>query len=302
MTRRILSVGDCLAAFIRQENNPAIWQYDLVGAEMNFLIGCARLGIHTGLISSLSTDRFGTEILARLKKESIDTSQISRSELPTALVFRDLHEEQSRILSYYRKNTAGSRLTHSSIDEKYVAASSHFHFTGIFPALGEENRQTLHHLLRQAHEHKLCISFDANIRSALFHNDKSAQQLLLPYIEQCDIFLSGLEEAQFLLNTKNSQLLCRRLEELGVQDIVLKMGSKGCLGFSQGEQLVKLPPKTKVMDPTGAGDAFDAGYIYAYRQGWSLEKKLSFASLMGSKIAASASDNQNFPRLEEISI
>lgn len=299
MTKRIISIGDCLAAFVLQDDTLNLWQQDLVGAEMNFLIGCSRLGLSTGLISSLSNDAFGTAIFTRLRHENIDLSQISRSELPTALVFRQLHNEQSSILGYYRHDTAGSSLLVSEISETYLTTAEHLHFTGIFPALSETNHQTLDILLQLARRHKLCLSFDANIRRALFNNDGEMQQLLLPYISQCDIFLSGLEEAQLLLDIEDPDALCIRLKEMGVQEMVLKMGDKGCLGCCGDERWMEKAPRIKAVDPTGAGDAFNAGYIYAQRQGWSLKKKLSFASFMGGRVAAATADNRDIPYLEE---
>ena len=299
MPERVISLGDCLTAFVLRDDGLNLWRRDLVGAEMNFLIGCSRLGLATGLISSLSNDTFGKEILARLRKENIDVSQITYSKLPTALVFRKLHNGVSKILGYYRHGTAGSLGLSNEIDETYIAMASHLHFTGIFPALSETNRKTLNRLLRLAKRHQLCISFDANIRNALFKSDDEARQLLLPYIRSCDIFLSGLKEAQLLLRIEDPDDIRARLKHIGVQDLVIKMGEEGCWGYSEQEQWVEEAPRIKVVDPTGAGDAFNAGYIYAQRQGWSLKKKLSFASFMGGRVAASASDNQDLPDLKE---
>lgn len=297
MTERLVSIGDCLVAFVRQPNG--LWQRDFAGAEMNFLIGCSRLGLKTGLITSLSADLFGNEIRQLLVREKVDITQVAKTAALTGLIFRELKEGKSAILGYYRQGTAGSCLQPDQLDETYLADSSHFHFTGIFPALSEENCATLAAGLKLARKHNLSISFDANIRWQLFTTKAKARRLLLPYIADCELFLSGKEEAEFLLETRNQEILFNRLKELGVKHMVLKMGAEGSVGFSDDEMLFQPASQVMPLDPTGAGDAFNAGYIYAHLQGWNLRKKLAFAAFLGGKVAASSSDNQSLPYLAD---
>jgi len=284
-------------AFVRRPDG--LWQRDFAGAELNFLIGCSKLGLATGLITSLSTDEFGSELGQLLVKEKVGIEGIGKTSAPTGLIFREVKEGKSTILGYYRQGTAGSCLLPDQLNESCLIDSCHLHFTGIFPALSKENQATLSHILKLARKHGLSTSFDANIRWQLFATKEEARKLLLPYLAECDLFLSGREEAEFLLETCEEEILFNRLQELGVKHIALKMGSQGSIGFSDGERVFQPATKIKPLDPTGAGDAFNAGYIYAHLKGWELKDKLAFASFLGGRVAASSSDNQALPYLAD---
>ena len=79
------------------------------------------------------------------------------------------------------------------------------------------------------------------------------------------------------------QKLRSALLERGVRTVGLKMGVDGCLVMSGEGQVIRLPAfQVDVVDATGAGDAFAAGFIAGVWQGWPLEKTARFANAVGA--------------------
>ncbi len=92
-----------------------------------------------------------------------------------------------------------------------------------------------------------------------------------------------LPEGQALTGLDDPVEVAHALLERGVKTVGLKMGVDGCLVMSAEGQLLRLPAfQVDVVDATGAGDAFAAGFIAGVWQGWQLEKTARFANAVGA--------------------
>jgi sugar/nucleoside kinase (ribokinase family) len=108
-------------------------------------------------------------------------------------------------------------------------------------------------------------------------------QLLEPCLPEIDYFIPSLPEAQAITGLEEPHQVARALLDRGVGTVGLKMGAEGCLVLTgEGEEL-RLPAfEVEVIDATGAGDAFAAGFIAGVWQGWPLEKTARFANAVGA--------------------
>jgi sugar/nucleoside kinase (ribokinase family) len=125
------------------------------------------------------------------------------------------------------------------------------------------------------------ISLDPNLRPELLSLEEY-RTILQPVVAMSDILLPSGDELTLLTGEKDTEQACRRLLLSNVKIIVLKLGVRGCRIYTR-DNIFEVPGfKIKAIDPTGAGDCFDAGFISAYLDGLPLQLAASFANALGA--------------------
>lgn len=304
----IITIGDAMITFDPTTNGPLrnvhSFERKAGGAEFNFAIGCARLGLDTGWISRLGKDEFGKFIRNFARGEGIDVSAVKLVDgYPTSLNFKEIREDGSGSTFYYRADSPTKTLTEQTLDVDAIRQTKILHITGVFAAIDpEKNLRLLKRAVTIAKDHGALVSFDPNIRLKLWGREKARQSLsqLLPYV---DIILAGVEEAELLFGVSQPDQIVAACERYGISTVAIKQGEKGAFGFMGGISMT-MPPRLpkKVVDTVGAGDGFDAGFIYGVLQGWSLDRTLNFANTIGSMVVSVYGDNEGLPELDEVHI
>jgi 2-dehydro-3-deoxygluconokinase len=303
----VITIGDAMITFNPASKGPMryvhTFERKVGGAELNFAIGCARLGLQTGWISRLGNDEFGRFIQTFVRGEGVDLSQVRLMDgYPTSLNFKEIMEDGSGRTFYYRANSPTSTLSPEDLDESYFKNARLLHITGVFPAIGGKNFEIILKAISLAKKHGLMVSFDPNIRLKLWSKEEAKEKLskFLPYV---DIILTGAEEAELLLGVNDQGKMIEKFKEFGISYIIIKQGDKGSVGYNNGELIESAPVKPrKVVDTVGAGDGFDAGFIYGILNGWSLEKTLQFSNMIGSMVVSVSGDNEGLPYLDDVLI
>ena len=114
----------------------------------------------------------------------------------------------------------------------------------------------------------------------------------------CDVFLPNEQER---LNIARQEDFEAALDTLGAQipTIVVKAGAKGGIARHRERTVTAPPLKIEVVDTTGAGDSFNAGFLYGYLEGWSLGQSLRLARACGSLSTRGAGGAERQPTIEE---
>ncbi|MFV9511338.1 sugar kinase [Tepidibacillus sp. LV47] len=301
----VITIGDGMITFNPVTTGPMRFVEKFTkkigGAELNFAIGCARLGLKTGWISRLGNDEFGRYIYNYVRGEGIDVSQVKLVDgYPTSLNFKEIMEDGSGQTFYYRNDSPTFTLTPEQLDENYFKQAKLLHVTGVFPAIGGQNFQVIMKAITLAKQNGLLISFDPNIRLKLWSKEKARESLLqfLPYV---DIVLTGEEEAEILLGEAEQKKVIEKFKSFGAKYVVIKRGEKGSIGSYLDEYIEAeaIKPR-KVVDTVGAGDGFDAGFIYGVLNGWDLNRSLRFANAIGAMVVSVSGDNEGLPYYEDV--
>ncbi|WP_096437288.1 sugar kinase [Alteribacter populi] len=307
MQNNIVTIGDAMITFNPQAKGPMRYNHTFErkvgGAELNFAIGCSRLGLKSGWISKLGKDEFGRYIYNFVRGEGIDVSQVELVEgYPTSLNFKEILEDGSGSTFYYRNQSPTSLLTEGCIDEDYIKNADILHITGVFAAIDKKNPGILKHAVQIAKENGVKVSMDPNLRLKLWSLEE-AKEALFDLLPNVDILLAGEEEAEHLLGTKPVEEYIEFFKGFGIEDIVIKRGEQGSVGWRKHE-LVHAPPAKpkKVVDTVGAGDGFNAGYIYSYLHGKELEESLRVANTIGAMVVSVSGDNEGLPYLEDVEV
>lgn len=301
----IISIGDGLITFDPVSKGPLrfVNQFErkIGGAELNVLIGCARLGLKTGWISRLGKDEFGKHIVNTVRGEGIDVGEVFLEEgYPTSLNFKEVQESGSGKTFYYRHKSPTETITPDILPIGYIKSAKILHVTGVYPAINQNNRDVILKAIQIARENGVKVSFDPNIRLRLW-TEEEARETIISYLPYVDYLLAGKEELELIFQTTQMETIIKELSHYSCEKIVMKDGENGASVLMDGKWLhLQAPKVVKVVDTVGAGDGFDAGFLYGILQNWPIEKTLEFANTIGSMVVQVSGDNEGLPYLEEV--
>lgn len=272
----------------------------VAGAESNTAIGLSRIGHKTGWISRIGSDEFGEYILAFLRGEKVDVSQVkSTDKAPTGVFFKERRRTDSTRVFYYRAGSAASYMTPHDLDAAYIQNARYLHLTGITPALGASCYQTIEKALDIAADSDVKVSFDPNIRFKLWSAGK-AREALRSIAQRVDLFLTSEEEASFITGEEDMKRAARHLQALGPGTVVIKLGADGAYALSSDQEALVPGIQVQVVETVGAGDAFNAGFLSGQLRGWDLENSLRLGNIMGGLATTAPGDVEGLPDWSEI--
>jgi 2-dehydro-3-deoxygluconokinase len=301
----VITIGEAMVTFNPASTGPMkfvnTFEKKIGGAELNLAIGCARLGLKAGYVSRLGNDEFGKYIKTFARGEGIDVSKLDLVEgYPTSLNFKEMMEDGNVRTFYYRDKSPTLTMTPDDLDEAYFQQAKILHLTGIFPAIDEKNIAIIERSIELAKKYGVKISFDPNIRLRMWSKEE-AREVLSKILPHVDILLAGDEEMEIIIGERDPIAIMERIKEWGISFIAIKQGDKGSVGYYNGEIIESPSIKvTKVVDTVGAGDGFNAGFIYGVLQGWQLERTLKFANTIGSMVVSVRGDNEGLPYYEDV--
>lgn len=303
----IITIGDGMITFDPKARGPLrfVNQFErkIGGAELNVMIGCARLGLKAGWISRLGKDEFGRHIYNTVRGEGIDVSEVKLMEgYATSLNFKEIQESGDGKTFYYRQKSPTETLTIDNLPYDYIRTAKVLHVSGVFPAIMEKNRDIILHAIQFAKQCGVKVSFDPNIRLKLW-TEEQARATLCSYLPYVDYLLAGREELELLFNIKEDKEIRAQLAKYAFEYVVVKEGANGASFLIDGEW-AKVPgfEVRKVVDTVGAGDGFSAGFLYGILQGWPINRVMQYANAVGALVVQVQGDNEGLPYLEEIEV
>lgn len=267
------------------------------GAESNVAIGLARQGVASALCSAVGTDWFGQAILRSLRAEGVDSSAVTVDKSArTGLMIKQPQVLSEPSVVYYRADSAFAQNAARLAGALALSEGGVLFVSGITPALRLDIREAFARLLHRAAAAGVRIYFDLNYRSKLW-TWAEARIALKPLIGLCQVVFSSEAEAQALTEKAGGFVeSAGALLALGAKEVVIKRGPEGASYFSGGTQ-IDTPAHNipLVVDPIGAGDAFDSGFLAGRVKGYSLEKSLALGAVMGAAACSFVGDWEGLP-------
>lgn len=301
----VVTIGDGMITFDPATKGPLrfvnTFERKIGGAELNVMLGCARLGLQAGWISRLGKDEFGRHIVNTVRGEGVDVSEVHlMNGYATSLNFKEVQESGEGRTFYYRVPSPTETLSPELLPFDYIRQAKVLHMTGVFCAILEQNRAITLRALECAKENGVTVSFDPNIRLRLWSKEE-ARETILTYLPFVDHLLVSKEELELLFDTKDEQEILTHLGRFDFKEVVMKDGQNGAFALVNGKWLhVPGVKVAKVVDTVGAGDGFDSGYLYGLLQEWPLEERLVFANAIGAMVVQVNGDNEGLPYLEDV--
>ncbi|MBI3937608.1 MAG: sugar kinase [Betaproteobacteria bacterium] len=300
----VVTVGETCVVF--EGTRPGLLRYvtsyerHAGGAETNVAVGVLRLGHSAGWISRVGEDEFGHYLVSFFRGEGIDVSQVKIDrEHPTGLFVRQRSGVGGGQNFYYRKHSAASFLSVEDIDEGYISQARVLHVTGITPSLSPSCREAVIYAMKLARKHGVKVSLDPNIRLKMWNED-DARETINEMLKYTDFLFPGIEECNLLFGSAELGHVSRKVETLGVQLVAIKLGANGAVAKKNTEEVAVEGHKVPVMDTFAAGDAFTAGFLAGYLNGWKLRESLVYANAVGALTVTVRGNVEALPTREQV--
>jgi ribokinase len=237
------------------------------GSAANTTVLCSRLGIETGFIGKIGDDQNGQSLLDDFEKEKVNSDGVSKSDLPTGTVFVAVKKDGQRMM--FAHSGAANDLHEQDIDLEYLQSFDHLHMADL------ENIDILKYTAKQF---KGTVSLNAGALIA----EKANEALEL--IENVNILICSEEEAEKISGTEGIENCLRTLHKVGPRIVVITRGARDTKGFDGKEIQTAQAFKVQVVDTTGAGDAFCAGFLVNYLETKDLQDSMLFGNAVASSV------------------
>ena len=193
----------------------------LSGAEVNVAIGLTRLGHKVSYVTKLGDEPMGRYIENFLKKESIGTEYITYDSVyKTGFQLKNRVKKGDPYAPYYRKGSAASHISKKEIDKIDFTEVKLVHITGIPPALSKSCREATFYLIERARENQVMVTFDPNLRPALWESNEIMIQVINDIASRCDVILPGTSEGFTLMGSREPDKIAEFYQKMGVKKIL----------------------------------------------------------------------------------
>lgn len=295
---RVVTLGETMALARTTEvgslRHAAGLALGIGGAESNVAVGLRRLGVDASWLGRVGDDPLGERIARELRAEGLDVRATVDTEAPTGLMLKERPSAPSTAVHYYRRGSAGSRLSPSDIPPGWVEEADLLHVTGITPLLSDTARAAVQAAVERARDAGVSVSFDVNYRSALA-SPAVAGPILREIAERATVVFGGTEE--FALMTPDA---AESLLDEGVAQVVVKRGPDGAAVFTAHGATEAPGFAIDPLDTVGAGDAFVAGYLSAHLEGLDITEALVRANACGAMACLVPGDWEAAPTRREL--
>ncbi|MCZ8522500.1 MULTISPECIES: ribokinase [Paenibacillus] len=259
------------------------------GKGANQAVGCARLGAEVSMIGAAGSDRFGSEMLERLRREGIDVSGVLKAEGATGTA-TILHTSEDNCIVVVPGANACCTAEHVERHKERIESAD------VLLVQLEVPLETVHRALE--------IARQAGVRTVL--NPAPAKVLPAPLLSLTDILTPNESEFALLSGEQDTaEEVLRRVMAAWQQDyghqVILTRGRLGSSWLDEGEALQSAPAlPVETVDTTGAGDAFNAALCWGLASGWELQRAADFACRAASVSVTRFGAQDGMPRLEEV--
>ncbi|MDH6370173.1 2-dehydro-3-deoxygluconokinase [Paenibacillus sp. PastF-3] len=301
-----VTFGEPMAMFYANETGPLheVFSFSkaLAGAESNVATGLSRLNHPTGYVTKLGEDNFGHFIAQAMKKENIDTTNITfTKENSTGMLIKSKVVTGDPKVEYFRKNSAASKLSLVDFDEAYFNAAGHLHVTSISAALSKSCHEFSVHAMEFMKRQGKTVSLDPNLRPSLWPDTETMVKTINDLATRCDWFLPGLGEGKILTGLNTPEEIADYYLARGVSLVVIKLGPEGAYYKSaEGEGYVDGFKVEQVVDTVGAGDGFAVGVISAMLEKLPIVEAVKRGNAIGALAVMSPGDMDGLPTREEL--
>jgi len=245
------------------------------GCASNTGIGLARLGFRVGGMGKVGSDGFGDFVLKNLSSENIDVRGMKRdASAGTSFTFVMIAPDGERAFFHYIG--ANGALTIDDVDFDLVKQSRVLHIGGTFILPGIDGEPTAE-ILKQARAMGVATCLDT-----VYNGEIDAFGTLKNAFPHMDYFLPSIDEARLMTSQTEPHDVAAFLRDQGVGTVGLKMGAEGSYVLSADFEKHIPAFKTNVIDTSGAGDSWIAGFLAGVTKGMDLEQCARLGSAMGA--------------------
>ena len=262
----VWSIGEVLVEIMRTRPDSQLYENGEFagpfpsGAPAIFIDTVSRLGHSAGMIGGVASDDFGKCILDRLNSDDVDCEYIAQiPDSVTAVAFVTYFTDGSRKFIFHIDKSAAVKIRKPDLQK--IKGARYLHIMGCSLMVNDQFYNDIIDIASMFAENGTRISFDPNIRPELLRKG-SIFEVVDPILKNCSVLLPGSDEILLITNEKDEISAVKKLFlNNKLEFIVVKKGKKGSTIYSRTESFDFGIYDIDPIDPTGAGDSFDAGFL-----------------------------------------
>ena len=283
----ILCVGEVLIDFIGLQTNKSIlhtteYARFLGGSPTNVAINASKIGLKSHLVATCGNDGLGEFIIDELKALKLETSNVKIvDDKATSIILVSKSTETPDFISY---RTTDYNITKEQLPIELINKAKIFHTT-CFALSKKPAQKTILNRAKKAYKLGLQLSIDINFSEKIWKDREKAKNILKRYLKYKPLVKLSNDDCFRLFNeVKNDDFIFDYFHKQGAKIICLTKGNAGVVvsDISKGiisQEAVKIK---KVVDTTGAGDAFWTGFLYAQLKSKTLKESIKIAQELAS--------------------
>lgn len=278
----ILCVGEVLVDFIGHQeevliNDTRDYHRYLGGSPTNVAMNSTRLGLNTIMVATVGNDGFGSYISERLASVGVNTNHLKvLNNKSTSVIFVSRSQGTPDFIPY---RSADCCIYEEQISTEILSNTKIFHTT-CFALSKNPAQKTILKKAQEAYDLGCKLSIDVNYARKLWKSEKKAFKVINAYCKFNPLIKISEDD---MLRLFEKELPHEEIFEFfhnqGVDTVCLTLGSKGVKLSQKGKDIIQMPAIKidKVIDSTGAGDAFWSGFLFAYVKEKSINECLDIA-------------------------
>ncbi len=260
------------------------------GSAANTVVGLARLGCKVGFVGKVAGDREGKILLEEFRREDVDTKGIAvakQGRSGTVMGFVDENGERA----LYIDPGVNDQVEFNEKNKTYASQTMFLHLTSF---VGEESFQTQRRILETLPK-GVMVSFDPGALYA-----RKGLAALGSIVEKSFVLMPNAGELELLTGIADYRKGAEVMLKRGVKVVAVKLGSRGCY-VTDGRRSHNVEAfKVSVVDTTGAGDAFCAGFLYGLIKHKSLEECGRIGNFVASRCTTRMGARVGLPTLDDL--
>ncbi len=273
-----------------QEDVVEIMDTYIGGGAALFAMGLGKLGLYPVFQGIIGDDCYGKYILEKLKQTNIDTSLLTISDKNKTGISLSFTNQNDRSFLTYRGTN--DEINMEAIQLEQLQKARHIHVTGYG---GSKNHEQYLKLLKNVKEHSdITVSLDVGWDDSGEWYQKIYE--LFPYIDV--LFMNETEAIHYGRKETAMESITDFAKYCKL--VVAKLGKDGSVAITEGKEYVAQPYKVTVVDTTGAGDSFNAGFISGFLKGKTITECLSYGNACGALSVTAYGGNTAFPTEERL--
>ncbi len=263
------------------------------GSAANCAAVAAALGAVVKFIGVTGRDPFGAMLLQDLEQHGVDTRALRQVAGPTAMVITIIERTGERTFLSFRGMAAV--VPYGSLPTSIVQAGDCLHISA-YTFQTAHSRRTALSLMAAARKVGATISLDPS-----FHFARRALGSYRQVLDGLDFLFPNEEEASLMARTQDPAQAAKHLCDLGVKTVLLKLGAAGCLIATEaGMCRVPTYSPARVLDTTGAGDAFAGGFLAATLKGCPAEEAACVGHAAAAMVIAEVGGHAGAPTISQL--
>ncbi len=283
--KQLVTIGEALIDFIPNTKGLPLKDVEgfkrvAGGAPANVAAAFSKLGGISTMLTQVGDDAFGDYIIESFKKANINTEHIKKNKnFDTSLAFVSLKNDGNREFKFYRRTAADLNYGKDDIPVNILDNVGAIHFCSV--DLVESPMKYAHlKLIEMAKENNTLISFDPNLRFALWDDHLELKTTVIKFIKLSDIVKISDEELEFITGHKDINKALPKLFEGNCKVLIYTMGPNGAMIFTKDNHEHIHGNNVNTIDTTGAGDSFIGSFLFSLLRDGQLDlEKISMDTL-----------------------